>query len=156
MELAEKKLKWEEPICYSGCNLFHKDYNSLEPYQWLRSEIINLLAVIMIEDYEKHTPKGSPKVKLIDPFVSTMLIFCGDQETLLELKSQKFFEYDYLFFALNTETDSESKGSHWYLLVFDVKRKKLFGYDSAFDYCINQNKGHSTTQKIKEKLEEMM
>ena len=53
-----------------------------------------------------------------------------------------------MLFPVNGEEDHEGKGSHWYLLVLDVKNRRLYQVDSA------GGKGnYENTKVLKERCE---
>lgn len=51
---------------------------------------------------------------------------------------QNLFSYDLIFIPSNTETKTLGKGSHWFLMVFEVHRNKIHLFDSAYE-AIHQN-----------------
>ncbi|XP_065582266.1 sentrin-specific protease 8-like isoform X2 [Artemia franciscana] len=117
----------KQEVSYKNSLLTNDDLKLLDEGKWLNDKLIGF-AFEYIED-------AYPKCLLVSPEATQLLNLGSPEDASSVLSSLNAGEKDLILFPLNDcITPTEIGGSHWSLLVFDVKAGQCFHLDSSLDF----------------------
>ncbi|VVC31391.1 Hypothetical protein CINCED_3A008314 [Cinara cedri] len=147
MSKPYRSSKEKDPVVLSYENflLHQSDISLLIDDQWLNDSVIGFYMEYLNNDVFKN----SSKVYFISPEIVQCIKECNVDDIAVFLDPLvKDKSYSYIFFPLNDQEQLQSVGgTHWSLVVYGTKHRRLFHMDSIWDS--NEKQARKLALKLK-------
>lgn len=132
----------QQVINYHDVQMYETDIEIFTQNAWLNDNAINFYLMYIYQA----VCGASKDWAMLDPAVISFFMLQCDEEDEFQAFVSQFTDKKMVFIPINNTTSSESYGTHWSLLVWDVSSQTFHHFDSS--QPLNRNAATQTARRL--------